>query len=166
MKLGAGIVEDFKARAPWYVSDWTEGFRSGYRCATRLVISMSRRSPQWPTGTPFANGVQKSINACTQGHNDADSTPRKHRDVLASACLSIDCKRFACADQCRLASGGDVRARAGTSTLLHSSHVLYDIYSALRARFLCHRHVAAGHVRTLDAVNIDRRSAVVYTICT
>jgi len=31
MKLGARIVEDLKARAPWYVSDWTEGFRSGYR---------------------------------------------------------------------------------------------------------------------------------------
>eukprot|EP00892_Ulva_mutabilis_P000726 jgi/Ulvmu1/10654/UM066_0035.1 len=31
MKLGAGILEDLKARAAWYASDWSEGFRSGYR---------------------------------------------------------------------------------------------------------------------------------------
>eukprot|EP00892_Ulva_mutabilis_P000727 jgi/Ulvmu1/10655/UM066_0036.1 len=31
MKLGAGIAADLRARAPWYASDWKEGFSSGYR---------------------------------------------------------------------------------------------------------------------------------------
>ena len=31
MKFGAGILADLRARAPWYVSDWKEGFGSGYR---------------------------------------------------------------------------------------------------------------------------------------
>lgn len=33
MKLGQAIANDVKARLPWYVSDWKEGFQSGFRCA-------------------------------------------------------------------------------------------------------------------------------------
>lgn len=70
MKLGAGIVEDLKARAPWYVSDWTEGFRSGYRCGFKVCYQLGLSVATLSTGTTFASVHQ----------NDSDNT----KDATAS----------------------------------------------------------------------------------
>lgn len=37
---GKGIKQDLLNRRPWYVSDWKEGFSSGYRCCHLFVLSI------------------------------------------------------------------------------------------------------------------------------
>ena len=37
-RLGAGIVADFRARAPWYLSDWTDAWNYRVVPATALTF--------------------------------------------------------------------------------------------------------------------------------
>ena len=46
LQLGKGIREDLQARLPWYVSDWKEGFESGYRCALRELLVPCKQCPK------------------------------------------------------------------------------------------------------------------------
>jgi hypothetical protein len=37
-KLGAGIISDFRARTPWYLSDWTDAWNYRVVPATALIF--------------------------------------------------------------------------------------------------------------------------------
>lgn len=71
MKPFAGIIRDVKGRLPWYKSDWTEGFNSGYRCALHHRIRPSSSSD----GAPRCYfGRKQTGNVVAHAIDDADTT--------------------------------------------------------------------------------------------
>eukprot|EP01023_Acetabularia_acetabulum_P014923 TRINITY_DN17251_c0_g2_i6.p1 TRINITY_DN17251_c0_g2~~TRINITY_DN17251_c0_g2_i6.p1 ORF type:complete len:696 (-),score=126.85 TRINITY_DN17251_c0_g2_i6:405-2492(-) len=63
MRIGSGIVDDFKARIPWYKHDWTEGLNSGVRIfAPATYIFFASVIPALAFGEQLSEDTERTLN--------------------------------------------------------------------------------------------------------